>query len=147
MHKGGSAGEQGDAALGPAVLVVDDNRVNRKFLKALVERAGYRAVLAENGQDCLDRLGQDRFAAILMDVQMPVLDGLEATRRIRAGHPATAGIPIIAVTANAQEQDRLACLEAGMDDFVTKPVHIATLMRSLETAVSNGPVPRAAVAV
>jgi CheY-like chemotaxis protein len=89
----------------------------------LIERAGHRVTLAQNGQEALDAFKAQAFDVVFMDMQMPVMDGLAATRAIRV-HEAQQGArrtPIVAMTANAQASDRLACADAGMDDFLSKP--------------------------
>ncbi|WP_442769947.1 ATP-binding protein [Zoogloea ramigera] len=121
-------------ASGLPVLLVEDNRINQRLASKLLEDRGYRVTLAENGQLALDALAQARFAAVLMDMQMPVMDGLEATRRIRAREAAEARArtPIIAMTANAMQGDRERCLAAGMDDYISKPINADELFRQLE---------------
>jgi signal transduction histidine kinase/ActR/RegA family two-component response regulator len=113
------------------ILLVEDNRVNQKVAMALLERRGYRVTVAENGARALELLTASNapFALILMDMQMPVMDGLEATRQIR-GFEAAHGrprLPIIAMTANAMQGDRETCVEAGMDDYLSKPIKADTL--------------------
>ena len=105
-------------------LIVDDSRVVRKVSRQIIENLGYRAIEAENGEEALDALSSARYDLILMDIQMPVMDGFEATRRIRereaaSGEPRT---PVIAMTAHALAGYREKCLSAGMDDYLTKPV-------------------------
>jgi len=111
------------------LLVVEDEPVNLLGLKALLERKGYWVVTARNGLEALDALRRTRFDCILMDIQMPVMDGLEAVRHIRSDKEfaAVAGVAVIAVTAYAQTGDRERFLAAGMDDAVTKPVAIDAL--------------------
>jgi PAS domain S-box-containing protein len=101
------------------VLLVEDNAVNRKLAIALLDRWGHRVTVAHNGREALTLSGQQIFDAILMDMLMPEMDGLEATRRIRERGDA---VPIVAMTANATEADRQRCLDAGMNDFVSKPM-------------------------
>ncbi|MDD3354626.1 ATP-binding protein [Zoogloea sp.] len=111
------------------VLLVEDNPINQQLALRLLERKGYHVLLAENGQQALDALVQGAFDIVLMDMQMPVMDGLEATRRIRA-REAREGLrptPILAMTANAMAGDREVCLEAGMDDYLAKPIKAAEL--------------------
>ncbi|MBI4987176.1 MAG: response regulator, partial [Rhodocyclales bacterium] len=124
---------QPDAAAPPAptlaplaVLLVEDHAVNQAFAMSLLEKWGHRVTLADNGRAALDALDRHRFDVVLMDVQMPVLDGLEATRRFRRSEngPRT---PVIAMTANAMEGDRETCLAAGMDDYIAKPIRQADL--------------------
>jgi len=105
------------------ILVVDDNQVNRKLAVALVKNWGFVPLVANDGREALTILAQERVDLILMDVQMPVMDGLAATRAIR-GREAESGrhIPIVALTAHAYTSDRARCVEAGMDEFITKPV-------------------------
>ena len=118
----------------PAVLLVEDNPVNQKLATVLLERRGYRVVLARDGAEAVAAREAGGFAAILMDMQMPVMDGIEATQRIRALEEAggTARIPIIAMTANAMQGDRERCLAAGMDDYIAKPVEARQLAEILQ---------------
>ncbi|MCB6182838.1 response regulator [Leeia sp. TBRC 13508] len=111
------------------ILVAEDNPINQKLTRIMVEKAGYTVVIAENGQEALDYALSSSFDLILMDCQMPVMDGLEATRHIRA---MGVNLPIIALTANAFDEDRTACLEAGMNDFLTKPISQQTLVDMLD---------------
>jgi CheY-like chemotaxis protein len=109
------------------ILVVEDNPVNQKVALRFLTKNGYEAAVADNGELGLEALRQGTFDLILMDVQMPVMDGLTATRAIRqaeaAGAPGfTKRIPIVALTANALTGDREMCLDAGMDDYVAKPL-------------------------
>jgi CheY-like chemotaxis protein/HPt (histidine-containing phosphotransfer) domain-containing protein len=116
------------------VLLAEDGRVNQVVARNLLERRGHRVTIAENGIEAVDMSEGRRFDAILMDVQMPEMNGYEATQTIRARE--TEGgerVPIIAMTANAMEGDRQKCLEAGMDDYVAKPVRSAELFRVLES--------------
>ena len=113
------------------VMVVDDNIVNRKLMTMALGRLGIRADLAENGAEALERVAHGPYDIVLMDVQMPVMDGLEATRRIRRELPANAQPRIIAMTASAFPEDRAHCMEAGMDDYVTKPVNFEDLLQAL----------------
>ncbi len=115
-------------------MLVEDNRINQRLACKLLEGRGYRVTLAENGQLALDALAHASFAVVLMDMQMPVMDGLEATRRIRAREAASglARTPIVAMTANAMQGDRERCLAAGMDDYLSKPINADELSRQLE---------------
>ena len=120
---------RGTAAL--RLLVAEDNAVNRRLALALLGKLGYHADVVENGREALDALERQLYDAVLMDVQMPELDGLEATRRIRARFGPGEGPTIIAMTANAMQGDREECLAAGMDDHVPKPIRIDDLSRAL----------------
>ncbi len=112
------------------VLLVEDNPVNQKLALALLNRLGAEVTLAENGQEALECLEQSSFDLIFMDIQMPVMDGLTATSRIKA-EPAWQHIPIVAMTAHAMQGDRERFLAAGMDDYLTKPVRKADVRQIL----------------
>ena len=112
------------------VLLVEDHVVNQKLAVALLERWGHRVEVAANGQLALAVLAQRSFDVILMDMMMPVMDGLETTQRIRASELGRR-TPIIAMTANAMQGDRERCLAAGMDDYISKPIETAELQRLL----------------
>lgn len=115
------------------VLVVEDNPVNRKMLIAMLQKLGLEAEWAGNGQEALDKLSRSQFDLILMDLQMPVMGGEQAARRIRAlpeDHPARA-VPILAVSAHAFPETKLRCLQAGMNDHIAKPVQLAVLEPAL----------------
>jgi GAF domain-containing protein/DNA-binding response OmpR family regulator len=112
------------------ILVAEDNAVNRKLALRLLERMGYAADVAENGLEVIAALERQPYDLVLMDVQMPELDGLEATRRIRARWPDD-GPRIVAMTANAMAEDREACLVAGMNDYLSKPIRVAELTAAL----------------
>ncbi len=133
-----SASEPGVAGEQPVwqelpLLLAEDNRANQLVALKLLEKMGYLADVALNGSEALRLLQQRRYAAVLMDCQMPEMDGYTATRRIRSGQEAgvDARIPIIALTAFAMPSDRQKCLEAGMDDYVAKPLRAAELQRAL----------------
>ncbi len=113
------------------ILLVDDNQVNRMVAAATLSKAGYRVRTATNGVEALEAVCDEPIGSILMDVSMPVMDGIEATRRIRAldGHPAR--VPIIAMTAHALDEEAERCKAAGMDDFITKPFVRAHLLATL----------------
>ena len=116
---------------GGRILLAEDNRVNQKVALKLLERLGYRADVAENGLEVVAALARRQYDIILMDVQMPDMDGLEATRRVR-DLPEDVQPRIIAMTANATQEDRAACFAAGMDDFLSKPVVAAQLAAALD---------------
>jgi PAS domain S-box-containing protein len=114
------------------ILLAEDNLVNQKLAVALLQREGHRVVVAENGRVAVDLVRQSDFDLILMDVQMPVLDGLDATAIIRRQEVDTGKhLPIVAMTANAMSGDRERCLEAGMDDYVSKPIRLDELMAAI----------------
>ena len=113
------------------ILVVEDNEVNRKFVDILLKRMGYLTYFAENGRVAITRLQKQSFDLVLMDLHMPVMNGIEATRAIRAlAHPA-AKIPIIALTADVMNDAHEEALAAGVNDFVTKPVHMGRLQEMI----------------
>jgi CheY-like chemotaxis protein len=117
------------------ILLAEDNAVNQKVAARLLERMSYRADIAANGLEALQAVSRSRYDVILMDVQMPEMDGLEATRRIRGLDPkGLKAIRIVAMTANATDADRQLCFDAGMDDYISKPVRIEELMRALSEA-------------
>jgi signal transduction histidine kinase/CheY-like chemotaxis protein len=115
---------------GLRILVAEDNPFNQLVATAMLENIGATVRVAEHGGEALDLLRAEHFDCVLMDVQMPGMDGLEATRRIRAD-PALAHTRVIAMTANAWDEDRRQCMAAGMDDFVTKPVDPQVLYRAV----------------
>jgi len=115
------------------ILLVEDNPVNQRMALHMLRRSGFDAELAENGQVALDKLAKTRFMLVLMDCSMPVMDGFETTRRIRAIESATGEhLPIVALTANAMPGDRERCLEAGMDEYLAKPVTADELRAKIE---------------
>lgn len=115
-------------SIGADVLVVEDNLLNQKVTCAILDKAGCRTCVAINGQEALAMLPETSFDLIVMDIQMPVMDGYEATRAIREMDGDIRSIPIIALTAHALEGDREKCLDAGMDDYLTKPVSKSKLI-------------------
>jgi len=113
------------------ILVAEDNAVNQRVALLLLEKLGYRADVAADGREALDALDRQSYDVVLMDVQMPEMDGLEATREIHRRWPPEERPRIIAVTANATREDREACLAAGMDDYISKPIHREDLAAAL----------------
>lgn len=112
---------------GPRILLVEDNAVNRQVIRAMLAPLDPDIVEAENGVLALERLGERAFDVVLMDIQMPVMDGLAATRAIRASGAAFARVPVVAVTAAASPEDRAGCFAAGVDDVIAKPVRLDAL--------------------
>ena len=130
-----------DTEIGPLgfkVLVAEDNPVNAMVVRIYLEKLGCCGIFVSNGIEAVEMFRQETFDAILMDCQMPLMDGYEATRRIRSIekeiHPGRAPVRIIAVTANALEGERTRCLETGMDDYISKPFDVHSLMDTLQTA-------------
>ncbi len=114
------------------VLVVDDIETNRKLACTVLRKAGYDVEQAHHGRAALERLDRETFDLILMDLMMPEMDGVEATRQIRAGRHGNSAIPIVALTASAFEEDRLRCIGAGMNDLITKPFSRDTLLSTVK---------------
>lgn len=108
------------------ILVAEDDIVNQKVIQLMLKRIGLQHTVVSNGEEALAAIQTQSWDAVLMDCQMPIMDGYAATRAIRS-HPGNAALPIIALTANAMPTDRQACLDAGMDDFLTKPIRQSTL--------------------
>ncbi|MBE2244866.1 MAG: response regulator, partial [Burkholderiaceae bacterium] len=114
------------------ILLAEDNAVNQKLALRLLQQMGYRADVASNGIEAIECIERQPYDVVLMDVQMPEMDGLEASRRIVARWPESAARPrIVAMTANAMAGDREECLAAGMDDYVTKPIRVEALVAAL----------------
>ena len=121
------------------ILLAEDNLVNQKIVVKILEKQGWRVHTALNGQEVLDSLNKESFDLVLMDAQMPILDGLETTRLIREDEKKTGRyIPIIALTARAMEEDRQRCLAAGMDDYVSKPIDRLKLFEVIENILRKG---------
>ena len=117
---------------GLKILLVEDNRVNQKVALRMLERIGYQADVAGTGLEALDALDHQSYDVVLMDMQMPVMDGLEATRQIRQRGQSSQKPWIVAMTANAMVKDKQRCLEAGMNDYLSKPIRMKTLISALE---------------
>ncbi len=118
---------------GMSVLVVEDNLVNSRYVQRLLEKKGHRVVVAENGQLGVEAVKKQKFDLVLMDVQMPEMDGLQATRKIRFSETDSTGhLPIIALTAHASAEDRERCLASGMDAYLTKPLQVTKLWKLMD---------------
>ena len=115
----------------PKLLYVEDNEMNRDMLSRRLQRRGFEVLIAADGEQGLAMAAAERPDLILMDMSLPVVDGWEATRRLKAA-PDTQGIPIIGLTAHAMAADRDRCLEAGCDDYDTKPVELPRLLEKVE---------------
>ena len=122
------------------ILIVEDNEMNRDMLSRRLERRGYAIAIAVDGGAGVEKARTEAPDLILMDVSLPVMDGWEASRRIK-GDPATAAIPIIALTAHAMTSDRDKSLKAGCNDYDTKPVELPRLLGKIEALLKNPPVP------
>ncbi len=137
--------EDGEAGFQPLaggrILLAEDNELNQEIAQVILEEAGFTVDIAENGQIALDLLksaGPDAYQLVLMDVQMPVMNGYEATRAIRAlEDPALSRIPILAMTANAFEEDKQAALKCGMNGHISKPIDIAKLFETLKSVLRS----------
>jgi CheY-like chemotaxis protein len=125
-----------DQTLPLRILLAEDHRVNQKIALLMLERLGYRADVAGNGLEVLEALRRQVYDVVLLDVQMPEMDGLEAARQIRQQWQPKCCPRLIAMTANAMQGDRETCLKAGMDDYISKPVRIEALGQALKTCQS-----------
>ena len=121
------------------ILLAEDNLVNQRLTVRMLEKMGHHVVVAQTGEDALKALDAERFDLVLMDVQMPEMDGYAATREIRKRESGRhARVPVIAMTAHAMKGDRESCLEAGMDDYLSKPINREVLQQAIERAVKLG---------
>ena len=121
----------------PRLLYVEDNEMNRDMLSRRLQRRGFEVLIAADGEQGVTLAAAEKPDLILMDMSLPVLDGWEATRRIKAA-PDTRRIPIIGLTAHAMATDRDKCLEAGCDDYDTKPVELGRLLEKIERLLGTG---------
>jgi PAS domain S-box-containing protein len=120
------------------LLLAEDNAINQKIATRMLEKLGHRVTVAGNGQEALDAIGREGFDAVFMDVQMPEMDGLAATGKIRVGERhSRLHVPIIAMTAHAMKGDRERCLKAGMDGYISKPINSRELEEALASACSG----------
>jgi CheY-like chemotaxis protein len=118
------------------ILLVEDNPINQKVAQRLLEKAGHSVTVAGNGREAVDHVSSRAFDVVLMDVQMPEMDGLEATAVIREREQGSdRRLPIVALTAHAMVGDRERCLQAGMDGYVTKPVQPPVLFQAIADAL------------
>jgi two-component system cell cycle response regulator DivK len=120
----------------PTILIVEDNELNRDMLSRRLERRGYDTLVAVDGEQGLEVARRIQPNLILMDMSLPVLDGWEATRRLKSA-PETAAIPIVALTAHAMSGDRERALQAGCDDYDTKPVEFPRLVMKIEALLNE----------
>ncbi|HSE96254.1 MAG TPA: response regulator [Methylomirabilota bacterium] len=123
----------------PKIVLVEDNEMNRDMLSRRLQKRGYDVVMAMDGQEGVDKVQSESPDLVLMDMSLPVLDGWEATRRLKA-LPETKAIPIIALTAHAMSGDREKAVEAGCDDFDTKPIELPRLLGKIEALLGKSPV-------
>ena len=120
----------------PKILVIEDNEMNRDMLTRRLERRGYDVIVSAEGEEGISKVQSDRPDLVLMDMDLPILDGWQATRRLKAAEE-TQAIPIIALTAHAMAGDREKALEAGCDDYDTKPVEFARLINKIEAQLAK----------
>lgn len=118
------------------ILLVEDNEMNRDMLSRRLERKAYEVIIAIDGQASVNMASSESPDLILMDLSLPVIDGWEATRRLKA-NPATQSIPVIALTAHAMASDEQKALQAGCDDYDTKPVNFQRLLGKIEALLAN----------
>jgi len=124
------------------VLVVEDNEVNQAVVTSMLDNLGYRATVVDNGIQALEALARDDFDLVLMDCQMPGMDGYETTRRLRASEGGTTRLPVIALTANALAGDAQKCFDAGMDDYLAKPFEVLAFEQKLDHWILGTPEPK-----
>jgi CheY-like chemotaxis protein len=124
------------------ILLADDNPINLDLTTRLLKKKGHEITTAENGKEAVDRFLESSFDVILMDLEMPIISGIEAARQIRAKEKASSidtpvYTPIIAMTAHDQETERTACLVVGMDGFISKPIDIKTLNQTIQEIIEG----------
>ena len=120
----------------PKILVIEDNEMNRDMLTRRLERRGYDVIVSADGEEGISKVQSDRPDLVLMDMDLPILNGWEATRRLKAAEE-TQAIPIIALTAHAMAGDREKALEAGCDDYDTKPIEFTRLVNKIEAQLAK----------
>jgi CheY-like chemotaxis protein len=123
---------------GRRILAVEDDEVGRELVETILRTAGYQVDTVVDGNSAVEAVGAGGYDLVLMDVQMPGMDGLGATRQIRSGEPQGRRVPIVAITAYALEEERQRCLQAGMDDFITKPIEAESLVETVRRWVGAG---------
>jgi two-component system cell cycle response regulator DivK len=121
----------------PKILLVEDNEMNRDMLSRRLTRRGFEVVIAVDGREGVEQASTGEYDLVLMDMSLPEIDGWEATRRLRAS-PDTESLPIIALTAHAMAGDREKALEAGCDDYDTKPIELERLLSKIEALLADG---------
>jgi CheY-like chemotaxis protein len=137
---GATAGRPGPAPDRPRVLVAEDDEFNQQVLRLMLERRGYRVHIVDNGRLALAALAEAPFDLLLLDVRMPEVDGLhvaKSLRRFERNHPGSSRLPVIAVTAMAAKSDRERCMEAGVDEYLSKPFRVAALYAALDRALGS----------
>ena len=120
----------------PRIVLVEDNEDNRDMLSRRLTRKGYEVLIAVNGAEAVEMIEKERPELVLMDISLPVMDGFEATRRLKANET-TKGIPVIALTAHAMSGDREKAMEAGCDDYDVKPVELPRLLSKMEALLGG----------
>jgi two-component system, cell cycle response regulator DivK len=125
---------------GELILIVEDNDKNRKLVRDVLAHEGYRLLETDNGEEAVRLAQAERPALVLMDIQLPGIDGIEALRRLRAD-AGTRAIPIIAVTASAMTQDRTTIMAAGFDGYQSKPISVRPFLAAVREALDRGPRP------
>jgi len=123
------------------VLLAEDNVINQQLMLALLRNAGHEVVIAENGRQAVDAVRREDFTLVLMDINMPELDGIEATRQIRSLPPPKCAVPIVALTAHAMTGVKEQYLEAGMDDYIAKPIKVAVVLATVASYAKRLPAP------
>ena len=119
------------------ILIAEDNRINQQVARRILQQFGYQSDMAVNGQEAVNIVSRERYDLLFMDVQMPVMDGHEATRQIRSILTPEQRPYIAAMTANAMKEDRALCLNAGMDDYLSKPMRPADVRSVIERAFAH----------
>ena len=120
----------------PRILLVEDNEMNRDLLSRRLTRKGYEIILAEDGEEAIRRVREDHPDLVLMDMNLPVKHGWTASRELKAD-PLTAAVPVIALTAHAMSGDRERALDAGCDDYETKPIELPRLLKRIESLLEK----------